>query len=67
MEFGKVLNYLMKEKGINQTTLANEIGVSQRAVSKWVNSQSEPTATAIVNCAVYFGVSTDYLLGLEND
>ncbi len=66
MEFGKVLNYLMKEKGITQTILAKEIGVSQRAVSKWVNSQSEPTATAIANCAVYFGVTTDYLLGLED-
>ena len=67
MIFGKVLNELMKEKGITQMALAKELGVSQRAVSKWVNLQSEPTATAIYNCAKYFNVSSDYLLGLEKD
>ena len=56
----------MKETEISQSTLAKEIGYTQRAVSKWVNEQSEPTATAIVRCAQFFGVSSDYLLGLED-
>ena len=67
MKFGIVLKELLKENGISQQQLANEIGVSQRAVSKWINLQSEPTESAIKNCARYFNVSSDYLLGLEDE
>lgn len=66
MKFGEILNELLKSNELSQAELAKEIGFSQRAVSKWVNNQSEPTATAIVRCAVFFQVSTDYLLGLDN-
>lgn len=66
MEFGKRLKELIKEKGISQQALAESIGFSQRAVSKWINQQAEPTENAIVKCAKYFGVSTDYLLGLSD-
>ena len=57
----------MIEQGITQQKLANKINVTQKAVSKWVNLQSEPTETAIINCAKFFNVSTDYLLGLEDE
>ena len=67
MKFGIVLKELLKEKGISQQQLANEIGVSQRAVSKWINLQSEPTESAIKNCARYFNVSSDYILGLKDE
>lgn len=66
MEFGNRLKELLKENGISQQTLAQSIGVSQRAVSKWINNQAEPTERSIVNCARYFDVSTDYLLGLKD-
>lgn len=67
MVFGKTLKELLQQEGITQQELANKIGVSQRAVSKWINLQSEPTETAIINCAKVFDVSTDFLLGLENE
>ena len=67
MEFAKRLEQLMKEKGITQVKLSQSIGYSQRAVSKWINGQAEPTATAIMLCASYFDVTSDYLLGLEDD
>ncbi len=63
MGFADVLNDMMKEKDITQTQLAKQIGYSQRAVSKWINKQSEPTETPIVLCAKFFGVSTDDILG----
>lgn len=66
MEFGNRLKELLKEHGISQETLAKNIGVSQRAVSKWVNRQAEPTESSIVKCAKYFGVSADYILGLKD-
>lgn len=67
MEFGVRLKELLKEKQISQETLAKSIGVSQRAVSKWINNQAEPTESSIVKCAKYFEVSTDYILGLKDD
>ena len=67
MNFGEILNNLMKEENITQAELAKSIGYTQRAVSKWVNCQSEPTEKAIAKCATYFRVSADYLLGLEDD
>ncbi len=65
MKFANSLKILMEEKNLTQSTIAKEIGFSQRAVSKWVNGESEPTETAIRRIANYFGISTDYLLGTE--
>lgn len=64
--FGQRLRELMKENGINQIELAYAIGYSQRSVSKWINFQSEPTATAIVRCARFFDVTCGYILGTED-
>ena len=66
MVFAERLKQLMQEAGVSQEKLGKEIGYSQRAVSKWINGQSEPTATAITLCANYFSVTSDYLLGLED-
>ncbi len=67
IDFSDRLTGLIEEKNITQNELAQEIGYTQRAVSKWVNGQAEPTESAIVKCAKYFEVSTDYLLGLTSD
>lgn len=64
-DFGKVLSELMKEKNMTQADVAASTGYTQRAVSKWINGQSEPSAVAIIRCAAFFEVSADYLLGLE--
>ena len=66
MMFANRLKQLLLDNAITQDTLAKAIGYSQRAISKWINGQAEPTATAISLCAEYFGVSTDYLLGRED-
>ncbi len=65
MVFGERLQQLMTEKKVTQVELASAIGFSQRAISKWLNNQAEPTATAIYKCAQYFGATSDYLLGLS--
>ena len=52
---------------MTQSELAKGIGFTQRAISKWVNLQSEPTETAIIKIANYFDVSADYLLGRTDD
>lgn len=66
MKFSERIKQLLKDTNTSQATLAKAVGYTQRAVSKWVNGQAEPTATAVYLCAKYFGVSSDYLLGLKD-
>ena len=67
MNFGKILKSLLDERNVSQLGLAISIGYTQRAVSKWVNEQSEPSETAIKKTAEFFNVSTDYLLGRSDE
>lgn len=67
MNFGKSLKLLLEEREMSQIELALAIGYTQRAVSKWVNEQSEPSESAIKKVSDFFGVSTDYLLGRSDD
>lgn len=60
------IQQLRKAKGISQETLADQIGVSRQAVSKWESEQATPDVEKIILLSDYFGVTTDYLLkGIE--
>ncbi|SHI58358.1 DNA-binding transcriptional regulator, XRE-family HTH domain [Clostridium cavendishii DSM 21758] len=52
-----------KEKGITQEELADFIGVSKSAVSKWESNQSYPDITLLPIIATYFDISVDELIG----
>ncbi len=57
---------LRKSKGISQEELADIIGVSRQAVSKWESGQSSPDIEKMILLSNYFEVTTDYLLkGIE--
>ena len=53
---------LRKAKGISQEELADHIGVSRQAVSKWESEQSSPDLEKVILLSDYFEVTTDYLL-----
>ncbi len=53
---------LRKKAGLNQEGLAERIGVSRQAVSKWEMAQSVPELDKIIAMSKLFGVSTDALL-----
>lgn len=53
---------LRKAKGISQEELAEQVGVSRQAVSKWESGQSLPDLEKILMISEYFEVSTDYIL-----
>lgn len=62
---GEKIKELRKEHNISQWSLAKQIGVSQKAIDFWEKGINEPKATYIISLAIYFKVSADYLLGLE--
>lgn len=51
-----------KKNGWSQEDLADRLGVSRQAVSKWESAQSVPDLQRILEMSKLFGVSTDYLL-----
>lgn len=53
---------LRKKAGWSQEELADRLGVSRQAVSKWEGAQSVPDLERIIAMSSLFGVSTDYLL-----
>lgn len=62
MDLAERIYRLRKEKGISQEELADELGVSRQAISKWESGQSTPDLERILAMSYYFGVTTDYLL-----
>ena len=66
MRIGEIIIVLRRERNISQTELGKAIGVSARAISYWEQGINEPKATYIAKLAEFFGVSSDYLLGLED-
>lgn len=57
---------LRKSKGMSQEELADAVGVSRQAVSKWESEQATPDLEKVVIMSDIFDVTTDYLLkGIE--
>ena len=56
---------LRTEKGCTQEQLAEMLGVSAAAVSKWERGNAYPDITLLPKIAEVFGVSVDYLLGYD--
>ena len=61
-DFGNFLYNLRKQRGWTQTELADKLGVTNQAVSKWENGDSFPDTGMLVPLAELFGVSVDELL-----
>ncbi len=62
IKIGSKIRELRKKYGLTQEQLAENIGVSFQAVSKWENNIALPDITLIPVIANYFGVSTDEVL-----
>ncbi len=60
----RLLQY-RKQAGYSQEELAEKIGVSRQAVSKWERSEASPDTDNLVVLAELYGVSLDEMLGLK--
>lgn len=62
MTFGEKLFKLRKEKGLSQEALAEQMGTTRQAISKWENNQGFPETEKLLQLSNIFEISTDYLL-----
>ncbi len=64
---GKRIVQCRKRLGLTQDQLAEKLGVTAQAVSKWENDQSCPDITMLPKLSEIFGVSSDVLLGIGQE
>ena len=62
---GKRIVSQRKRLGLTQDQLAEQLGITAQAVSKWENDQSCPDITILPKLAQIFGITVDQLLGVE--
>ncbi len=67
LTLGEKIKELRKRDGRKQEDLANALGVTNQAVSRWEKDGSYPDMEMIPAIANYFGVTIDELFGYEND
>lgn len=63
LSFGERLEDLIKLNKTTATALAKDTGLSQSAISDYLNKDRAPDCATVCVLAQYFSVSTDYLLG----
>ncbi len=64
--FCERLKELRTERGLGQVQLAKELDVGKSIISLWELGKCEPTLSKLIAMAHFFGVSIDYLAGLED-
>ncbi|MGN1201536.1 MAG: helix-turn-helix transcriptional regulator [Candidatus Caccovivens sp.] len=65
-KFSERLKELRTEEGLSQAQLAKMVGVSHVAITYWETNKRVPNLDAVIALAKYFGVSLDYIAGLED-
>lgn len=65
MTLGETIRTLRKNAGLSQEALAEKLGVSRQAVSKWENDNGMPETEKLIAMAKLFDTSLDDLIGEE--
>lgn len=64
--FGEKLKELRQIKNLTQLELSNRLHVTKSMISAYENGIRYPSYDVLIKIANLFGVTTDYLLGLDN-
>lgn len=64
--FGERLKDLREDRGLSALKLSTELGVDDATIGRWEKGIMVPNIIHLYRIAVYFGVSADYLIGLED-
>lgn len=62
---GDQIKKLRMAKNISQVELADKLSVTKQSISNWENENIMPSIDMLIKIAEYFGVTTDFLLGLS--
>lgn len=62
MALSEKLYELRKKSALSQEQLAEQLGVSRQAISKWESGKAVPETDTLVSISKYFDVSLDYLM-----
>ena len=65
--FGAMIAAMRKEQGMTQLELAEKMGVTDKAVSKWERDLSFPDVNSIPRLAEIFGVTVDEIMQVKSD
>ncbi|MBQ3158788.1 MAG: helix-turn-helix transcriptional regulator [Clostridia bacterium] len=65
MNIGEIIKNLRIEHKMTQTTLASLLFMSQDTISLWERNKSLPDVKSVISMSKIFGVTTDYILGVE--
>ena len=65
MTFGQIIKKLRRDADMTQERLAEVLSVSAQAVSRWETDTGMPDVSLLPPLANLFGVTTDYLLGVD--
>lgn len=65
--FFDIFYELCKIKGVSCKKAAEEMGLSNSITTKWKKTGATPSGETLEKVASYFGVTTDYLLGKEEN
>ena len=67
MNYAERFRELRREKNLTQAELAELLKISKSCIGMIEIGRNEPTSSTLIAYATFFHVSTDYLLGLEDD
>jgi transcriptional regulator with XRE-family HTH domain len=65
MALSEKLYELRKKGGLSQEQLAEQLGVSRQAISKWESGKAVPESDTLISISKYFNVTLDYLMKEE--
>lgn len=66
-EISLVLKYLRTQKGVYQKQIATDLNIETNTYGSWERGNTEPPIDMLIALAKYYGVSVDYLVGVEKE
>lgn len=66
MKFSDRIKDLRKKNGLTQVQFAEKFDIGLATIAMWESSQRKPPSDMLIKLANYFGVTVDYLLGVES-
>ena len=67
MKISEIFKNLRLEQGLTQKQLANKLNIGQSTINNYEKEKRSPIPEIIIAYSKFFNVTTDYLLGLEDD